>query len=47
MQYKDGFGYVYDVPDECVAEFERRHGLLLKIAIFIKVMIIVFVIIFR
>ena len=32
-KYRDHFGHVYNVPENCVAEFERRRGILLRIAI--------------
>ena len=40
MQYKDGLGYVYDIPDQYLGEFERRRGILLWIAIVVKIGII-------
>jgi len=33
-RYKDAFGFTYDVPEDRLEEFfERRRGILLKIAI--------------
>lgn len=32
-QYKDGLGHVYNVPEDCLNEFERRIGVLLRIGI--------------
>lgn len=40
MLYRDGFGYVYDVPPECEAEFERRRRVLLKIKIAVQIIVI-------
>lgn len=37
---KDALGYEYDVPDEHLKEFERRRGVLLRIAIFVELLII-------
>lgn len=33
MKYRDRLGYEYDVPVHHVVEFERRRGILLRIAI--------------
>jgi hypothetical protein len=38
--YRDGLGHVYEVPDDAIAEFERRRGVLLRIAIGIKLLIL-------
>lgn len=40
MRYIDGLGHEYDVPESCIAEFERRRGVLLRIAIVIKFVIL-------
>ena len=32
-KYRDAFGHVYEVPEDLVREFERRRGILLRIAI--------------
>jgi len=40
MRYKDGLGYVYDVPNDQVAAFEKKRTVLLSLAIFIKLAII-------
>ncbi len=40
MEYRDGLGHIHKVPDHAVPEFERRRGVLLRIAIVIKVVII-------
>jgi hypothetical protein len=40
MKYRDGLGHIYDIPDDAVPEFERRRGVLLRIAIFIKLVIL-------
>lgn len=39
-KYKDGLGYIWEVPDEVVPEFERRRANLLKIGIVIKLAIL-------
>ena len=39
MKYKDGLGYVYDVPDEDVEEFEMRRRPLLIASIVIKLIV--------
>lgn len=41
MQFKDGFGYTYDVQPHQLEKFERRRGILLRIAIVIKILIII------
>jgi hypothetical protein len=38
--YRDGFGYEYRVPDECVDEFERRLGVALRIKIAMQVLLV-------
>ena len=40
MKYKDGLGHVYDVPEECVPEFERRRTNLLIVKIVIQVIVL-------
>ena len=46
MQYLDGLGHIYDVPVECVDEFERRRGMCLKLAVVIKLLILTAIIYF-
>ena len=46
MKYIDGLGYEYDVPEHCIEEFERRRGIILKIAIVGKIILLAGLIVF-
>jgi hypothetical protein len=39
-QYRDAFGYCYNVPEDLIEEFERRRGILLRIAIVGQVLLL-------
>ena len=39
-RFKDALGHVYEVPEAHLAEFERRRGILLRIAIVGQVLLL-------
>lgn len=39
--YRDSLGFTYEVSKENVEEFERRRGVLLKVAIVVKLVMLV------
>ena len=45
LEYVDGLGYKYTVAPHQIEEFERRRGVLLRIAIFLKLVILMVILI--